>query len=179
MKSTAIFSCERLIFRAYQTDDLIPLVDLCNEKTYRRWFYFLPKLDKKRAKVQIEENNLMWNEKIDLTKKQYTFAIEEKKSRKLIGSIGVSIYHGKKKLKDFEVGYDIGETYQNKGYATEAVVAIVAWIIPRLEELNKELKIVGKAEHKNLASRRVLEKAGFKLVKKHLFCHIYEINMTQ
>lgn len=165
---------ERLIYRPYETKDLEALIKLCNEKTYRRWFYFLPKLNEKRAKTQIERNWNLWHDVIDMTKDQYAFAIEEKCSGDLIGSVEVSKYHGKKKLKHFEVGYYIGESYQNKGYATEAVNHVIKWAEPYLKEKQEELRVFGKVEHKNIASLRVLEKAGFKLVRKTVLCRIYE-----
>jgi len=175
MNENTSFSSQRLLYRPYQSDDISTLVKLCNEKTYRRWFYFLPRLNEKRAKEKIENSIAMWRREIDITKDQFIFAVVEKESGHLIGSIGVSRYHGKKKLKDFEVGYDIGEAYQNKGYATEATKEIVKWALPRLIEAGETPRIVGKAEHKNFASRKVLEKAGFRFVKKELFCHVYEI----
>jgi len=176
-KNTTLTS-ERLIYRPYNMDDIDTLVKLCNEKTYRRWFYFLPKLNEKRAKVQIENNIEIWSRGIDITKDQFYFAIEEKNTGKLVGSVQVSRYHGKKKLKDYEVGFDIGEAFQNKGYATEATKEILKWAFQMLSEIGATPKIVGKTEHKNFASRKVLEKAGFKFIKKTLFCHVYEIILT-
>lgn len=176
MNNNQEFSSARLLYRSYQIEDISTLVKLCNEKTYRRWFYFLPKLNEKTAREQIEKNMRMWSRKIDITKDQFVFAVVEKESGELVGSVQVSRYHGKKKLKNFEVGYDIGEAYQNKGYATEAVEEIIKWAIPLIIEAGEALRIVGKVEHKNFASRKVLEKAGFRFVKKQLFCHVYEIN---
>lgn len=175
MSINVVLSSERLIYRPYKMDDIVTLVKLCNEKTYRRWFYFLPKLNKRMAKEHIEKNIAMWSRKIDITKDQFIFAVEEKDTGELIGSVGVSKYHGQKKLKDYEVGFDIGEEYHNKGYATEATFEILKWASQMLSEIDVIPKIVGKVEHKNFASRRVLEKAGFTLKKKSWFCHIYEI----
>jgi RimJ/RimL family protein N-acetyltransferase len=127
------------------------------------------------AKEQIEKNIAMWSRKIDITKDQFIFAVEKKDAGELIGSVGVSKYHGRKKLKNFEVGFDIGEAYQNKGYASEATYEILKWASKMLSEIGAKPKIIGKAEHKNFASRKVLEKAGFTLKKKSWFCHIYEI----
>jgi len=159
-------------------DDMDTLIKLCNEKTYRRWFYFLPKLNEKRAKAHIEKNREIWLRGIDITKDQFYFAIEKKDTGELIGSVQVSKYHGRKKLKDYEVGFDIGESYQNKGYATEATKAILTWAFQKLSEIGETPKVVGKAEHKNVASHKVLEKAGFKFKKKTLFCHVFEIAFT-
>ena len=168
------FTSERLIYRPYKTGDIDTLVKLCNEKTYRRWFWFLPKLNEKRAKEQIENNIAMWSRGIDIAKDQFFFAIETKETGELIGSVHVSKYHGRQKLKDFEVGFDIGEAYQNKGYATEATLEIMKWAFQKMSEIGATPKIVGKAQHKNFASQKVLEKAGFKFVKKTLFCRVYE-----
>lgn len=77
-------------------------------------------------------------------------------------------------MKHFEVGYYIGEAYQKKGYASEAVNHVIKWVEPYLKEKQEELRIFGKVEHKNMASLRVLEKAGFKLVRKTILCRIYE-----
>jgi len=174
----AVLSSERLIYRPYKMEDVEPFVKLCNEKTYRRWFWFLPKLNEKTAKEQIKKNIEMWARGIDIAKDQFFFAIEAKETGQLIGSVQVSKYHGKKELEDFEVGFDIGEEYQNKGYATEAAREILKWAFQRLSEIGAEARIVGKTQHKNFASRRVLEKAGFKLVKKTFLCHVYEIRLT-
>ena len=56
-----------------------------------------------------------------------------------------------------EIGYGIDEAYQGKGYATEAVTAVVRWAAAQ-----KDVKRVeAEAEETNAASLRVLEKAGF------------------
>lgn len=176
MSEQAIFTSERLIYRPYHMGDISALVKLCNEKTYRRWFYFLPKMNEARAKEQIGNNMALWSRDVDLMKDNCTLAVVKKDGGELIGSVGISKYHGKKKLKDIEVAFDIGEAHQNKGYATEAAIAIVNWGLPRLAEIGETPKIVGKAEHKNFASRRTLEKAGFAFTRKEFFCHVYEIN---
>jgi len=56
-----------------------------------------------------------------------------------------------------EIGYGIEDEYQGKGYATEAVAALVNWALyhPGVTCVTAE------AEESNLASIRVLEKAGF------------------
>ena len=56
-----------------------------------------------------------------------------------------------------EIGYGIGEGYENKGYMTEAVGAVVEWAAgqPGVKQIEAE------AERENIASVRVLEKCGF------------------
>ena len=56
-----------------------------------------------------------------------------------------------------EIGYGINEGYENKGYMTEAVTAMVKWasLQPNVNQIESE------AEESNIASIRVLEKSNF------------------
>lgn len=56
-----------------------------------------------------------------------------------------------------EIGYGIAERYQNQGFATEAVQAVVAWAFgdPDVTAIEAE------TDAGNIASQRVLEKCGF------------------
>ena len=58
-----------------------------------------------------------------------------------------------------EIGYGISEEYQNNGYATEAVKAILEWAFSHLEVNVVEAE----TDPDNIASKRVLEKCGFAL----------------
>lgn len=59
--------------------------------------------------------------------------------------------------KRLEVGYHIAKVYTGKGYATEAVKAFLPKIMKKLDI--KE--ILGICVTENIASIKVLEKAGF------------------
>ena len=56
-----------------------------------------------------------------------------------------------------EIGYGISEKYQNNGYATEAVKAVLEWALnnPNVTAIEAE------TDSENVASKRVLEKCGF------------------
>ena len=56
-----------------------------------------------------------------------------------------------------EIGYGINDGYENKGYTTEAVGAVVKWAAkqPNVKQIEAE------AEESNQASIRVLEKCNF------------------
>jgi len=56
-----------------------------------------------------------------------------------------------------EIGYGISEKHQNRGYATEAVEAVVKWALKQ----SGVTRIEAETEPDNTASRRVLEKCGF------------------
>ena len=59
----------------------------------------------------------------------------------------------------FEVGYHIGKEYTNNGYATEALKAFLYEIMPKKNLDN----VYGICVSENIASKKVLEKSGFKM----------------
>ena len=56
-----------------------------------------------------------------------------------------------------EIGYGVAEDWRGNGYATEAVSALVDWAMKR----PGVLMVTAETEPSNIASQRVLEKAGF------------------
>jgi RimJ/RimL family protein N-acetyltransferase len=62
-----------------------------------------------------------------------------------------------------ELGYWLGEPYWGKGYMSEAVKAVVA----RAFALARHQRLVAGCRLQNLASRRILEKAGFEHVGRY------------
>ncbi len=56
-----------------------------------------------------------------------------------------------------EIGYGILETYQNRGYATEAVAVAVEWALAQ----PAVCRVEAETDPDNRASRKVLEKCGF------------------
>ena len=174
-----IFTSERLIYRPFDRGDLQTYVSLCNEPSRRRWFYFQEPhcLEASFWEQEIVNNMAVWSRKINLLteKAGCGVAIVLKKTGQLIGSISLSKFHGPEDELDYvEIGYHMGEAYQGNGYATEAAIAAVEWGLIQRLELGAEPRIVGKAEHENLPSRRVLEKAGFTFVEAEQYVSVYE-----
>ena len=58
----------------------------------------------------------------------------------------------------FEIGYHIAKNYRCNGYATEALTVFLEYIFP----LKQVDKVYGICLFENVASKRVLEKCGFK-----------------
>ena len=58
-----------------------------------------------------------------------------------------------------EIGYGISEEYQNNGYATEAVNAVLKWAFDN----PNVIAIEAETDSENSSSKRVLEKCGFTL----------------
>ena len=76
-------------------------------------------------------------------------------NRKVIGNV---IAEKIKPEESFQIGYWIGKEYWNKGYTTKAVKLF----LKKVKKKFKLKKITASFSKKNLASKRVLEKSGFK-----------------
>ncbi|MFC5652936.1 GNAT family N-acetyltransferase [Paenibacillus solisilvae] len=94
----------------------------------------------------------------------YTFAITNKESKLLLGSISLNITSEHKRA---ELGYWLGVPYWRKGYTTEAAARIIQF---GFEEL-KLNKIFAAALTRNPASSKVMIKIGMKhegLLRQHV-----------
>jgi RimJ/RimL family protein N-acetyltransferase len=89
----------------------------------------------------------------------YVLGVCLNRSRELIGHVGLSPRDG-----EVEVGYAIGERHQGRGFASEAVRAMVEWALPRFA-LTRVLGIVARD---NAASCKVLQYAGFALATESM-----------
>ncbi len=95
------------------------------------------------------------------------FAIEDRASHVVVGSVGSSYY------EDFgEVGvtYFIGADYRGNGYAAEALKCFVEHMFARYNLK----KLVATANVKNTASCKTLEKAGFFVVETKMYQDLFD-----
>jgi RimJ/RimL family protein N-acetyltransferase len=92
----------------------------------------------------------------------YYFAIEEKASRAIIGSIWISAVKKDNSVDDGCLSYGLLTQARGKGYATEAGKAILDFAFQdlKLEKLRAETKT------DNLGSHKVLKKLGFSVIEK-------------
>ena len=85
--------------------------------------------------------------------------IIEKNKQCIIGGL---CFHGEPDSNGMaEIGYGIDDAFQNSGFMSEAVSGIIDW--SKKQEIIKTL--VAETYSSNLASIRVLEKCGFRLIK--------------
>ena len=89
------------------------------------------------------------------------------RDKTIIGACGIMFHHSEAP----ELGYWLGVPYWNKGYATEALHALIDYAFTDLEHAVLEAG----ARVTNPASRRVLEKCGFQWTGVQL-CRIRAIN---
>jgi RimJ/RimL family protein N-acetyltransferase len=76
----------------------------------------------------------------------------------VVGDIG---FHGPPNAEGaVTVGYGLAPSARGRGYATEALRALVAWALDRSEVT----RVDADTTHANLPSQRVMERAGMRLV---------------
>ncbi|WP_434748826.1 GNAT family N-acetyltransferase [Paenibacillus amylolyticus] len=100
-------------------------------------------------------------ERFDPQDVRIMLAVVHQESQQLIGWCGV-FPNDMLDPSDYEVAYAISRDHRNKGYITEAVQALIMYLIEHTS-LNR---IVGIVKTYNPASRRVLEHTGFQYVNR-------------
>jgi RimJ/RimL family protein N-acetyltransferase len=85
----------------------------------------------------------------------YNFVMEAREDGGVVGDVGV---FRRTPGAEWEVGYWVAKKAWGKGYASEALAAIIAWARAELGTS----RLIAAHFDDNLASRRVLEKAGFR-----------------
>lgn len=95
-------------------------------------------------------------------------SVFEKSTGNFIGQAGIFHVGYYDKQPEIEIGYRFHVKYWGKGFATEITKALVTWGFKNLN-INT---IVSFVEPDNIASKRVLEKSGFKYIG-FMKCHHY------
>lgn len=88
------------------------------------------------------------------------FSVEERDGGQLVGDVGISPADGEPGV--MKVGYTIDPAYQRRGYATEAVGALVDYVFATL---GADV-VRAYADADNVASHRVAEKVGLTLMER-------------
>ena len=84
------------------------------------------------------------------------FVIDDTSSGHSVGGIGFKSAPNER--GEVEIGYGICHSFQGRGVATEAVVALCDFAKPRARV------VLAETDRENVASQRVLEKSGFQSV---------------
>ena len=87
-------------------------------------------------------------------------SVEERESGRLVGDVGLSAAEGEPGV--IKVGYTMSPAFQGRGYATEAVRVLIGYAF---DTLGVEM-VRAYASAENVASIRVAEKVGLKLVER-------------
>jgi RimJ/RimL family protein N-acetyltransferase len=100
----------------------------------------------------------------------FQFVLIDKESDLLIGDIGLHFLESDSDNKQIEIGYTLDKTFRGKGYATEALIVIIDYLV---FNLNKH-RIIASIDPTNSASIKLIERLGFRKEAhfvKSLFFH--------
>ena len=86
------------------------------------------------------------------------WTLEKKDSKEVIGRAGVSYKEG---YEELEIGYVIAKEERRKGYASEAIEAILTYV---KEEIGCK-EVCAFSQTANISSKKVLKKMGFSYIK--------------
>lgn len=87
----------------------------------------------------------------------FQLVVVEKEKGEVIGDIGIHFIEGDIENGQAEIGYTFAKQHQGKGYATEAVIAVIAFLFSEL----KKRRITAGIDPGNIASERLLQRIGF------------------
>ena len=141
---------ERLILRPWTMGDLEDFHEYCIIEGLSRMAGWLPPESMEESKTILD---------IFIRGKR-TFAIELKKNRKVIGSLGIEIPDPdpEKELMGRELGYVLHKDYWGQGLMPEVVKAVISWCF---DTLHYDFLTCSHFDW-NMQSKRVIEKRGFR-----------------
>lgn len=125
---------------------------LSNEEMSRAWLPSQVYQDEWHARSVLEFLIDQYSDPASPRRGAYVLAIDHKADRRLIGHVGFSPID-----QDVEIGFAIGQRYQGRGLAVEAILAASQWAF----EIFGLGRIIGIASSTNIASQRTLVRAKF------------------
>lgn len=148
---------ERLCFRFYNKDDLPFLYSLVSDPEMVRYIGNGQPKDNKDAKVFL--NWIL--DTYDSNPNLGLHLLIDKKSNKPIGHAGI-VPQTIDGMAELEIGYWIARDYWEKGYGTEAALALKDFGIRRL----KRERFIALIQPENIASKKVASKLNMVLEKR-------------
>jgi len=142
---------KKVILRAWKANDAKKLTQLVQDKEISRFTSVSSSYNLKDAKQFIKECK-----KEKQYKTEIRFAIIDKESKKIAGSIGIIEINRHSNKAEF--GYLLGKEYRGKGFMAEAIQLALGFCFGKLR-LNR-IRI--SCSTKNKTSRKVIEKTGAK-----------------
>lgn len=148
----ARLTTDRLVLRAFEMTDAPVVQALCGDREVAKFLLRVPHPYPDDAAEQwIQFHPQFWEADME-----YPFAITRAPEGDVVGAVGLvpNSEHNRG-----ELGYWIGRPYWGRGFATEAVTAVLRWAFTELE-LDR---VHAHHDIANEASGRVLAKAGMTL----------------
>lgn len=157
-----IFGTERLVLREMTEEDAPQLLALHRNPNVMRFIPGEPPLRTVEDAIALMRDNVF----LQYARGVGRWACIEKASGAYVGWSGVKYIA---EDDEYDVGYRFHEEYWGKGFATESARGVCDFARARLAGE----RVVGKAMHGNVASRRVLEKAGMEYEKDEGAFRVY------
>lgn len=149
-----VIETERLLLRRFHPDDLQELHDYMRLPEVCRWIPFEPD-DLAATKVRLERKLSPWWEGDDL--RGLSLAVVRREDERLIGDV-IFMSSTDPIHQQAEFGYVFNPEVAGRGYATEAVRALLTWGFPTLH-LHRAM---ARVDVENEASWRLLERLGLR-----------------
>lgn len=145
---------DRLVIRPYTEGDLLEAHRLMQDEELFTYLHMdVMTLDEYKGLFQW----LIWSYDTPFDQAfKYSFAITQRETGKMLGWCGVGALDFVPSEK--EIYYLIGREYWGKGYASEAVTALIDYSF----KIIQIPRIVAKVNPANVPSKRILERNGFK-----------------
>lgn len=136
---------ERLIIRSFEFEDWSAVLEYTSNKSVMK---YIPEgvFNEEEAKDFIKKN-------YDIQARNFPVVIKD--NCKLVGHIVFHKYFGD---HTFEIGWVFNPAFHNRGYASEAALAILKY---GFEEMNLH-RIIATCQPENIPSYRVMEKIGMR-----------------
>ncbi|MBQ3541958.1 MAG: GNAT family N-acetyltransferase [Oscillospiraceae bacterium] len=156
--TNVVLTTDRLTLRPWRESDLIDFYEYASVDGVGQMAGWNPHRNVEESKVILSR----------FIGGKHVFALEH--NGKVIGSLGIEEYSEENypeldALQGREIGYVLSKAYWGQGLMPEAVKAVINWL------LNKEkldFIIVGHFD-RNIQSKRVIEKCGFRYIKTTKF----------
>lgn len=149
-ENQTILETPRLIIETWSIDDLRPAFEIFSDAEVMR-----PIGDGKPFTLDRTREFLIWVEKYQAENGFCRWKVIESSSGEIIGSCGFARPQG---IEGIELGYLMRRSSWGKGFATEAAEACMRHGFNNL----RFREIIAMTDPENAASRRVLEKIGFR-----------------
>lgn len=165
--TTPTLTTLRLNLRAFRVEDAAPLHRLMSEEDVLRYFPRTTPPPLERVEKLVASYLTHWEER-----GYGLWAVELTATGEFMGRCGVQDIT---ETGEVEVDVLLGRKFWSQGYATEAGRACIKFGF----EITKAAALVGIVHPEHIASRRVIEKLGFRLIERKVYfgmdCMRYEL----
>jgi RimJ/RimL family protein N-acetyltransferase len=151
MNSFKVLLTERLIIRKLELTDIDDFFKYRSLPEVYEFQSFKPK-DKKEAEDFFSRVSNLPN----IQNTWFQLAVDIQETNSLIGDVGI---HFLEDSAQTEIGYTIAPDFQGRGYATEALRAIINYLFTDL----KKHKIIASVDPENIKSIKLLNKLGMRI----------------